>query len=136
MWGLEAPYNTRLRLVLYVPLDPTFCALLLIQHSCPCFNYYKVMLKFVNHIRKPFTKAIAILLTSIWYTDNNHSPTSSIVWYIQNPSRTELCFVIGFFQPFSIKSYVLAIPFSRVISFKSENIIMASFLEQPVLDLV
>ena len=30
--GLEAPYNTRLRLMLYGPLDPTLCALLLIQH--------------------------------------------------------------------------------------------------------
>ena len=38
--GLEAPYNTRLCLVLYGPLDPTLRALLLIQHSCPCFNYY------------------------------------------------------------------------------------------------
>ena len=38
-----APYNTRHRLVLYGPLDPTLCALLLIQHSCPCFNYYIIM---------------------------------------------------------------------------------------------
>ena len=37
VWGLEAPYNTRLHLVLY---GPTLCALLLSQHSCPCFNYY------------------------------------------------------------------------------------------------
>ena len=28
------------RRVLYGPLDPTLCALLIIQHSCPCFNYY------------------------------------------------------------------------------------------------
>ena len=38
VWGLEAPYNTRLRLMLYGPLDPTLCALLLIQHSCPCWS--------------------------------------------------------------------------------------------------
>ena len=29
VWGLEAPYNTWHRLVLYGPLDPTLCALLL-----------------------------------------------------------------------------------------------------------
>ena len=33
--SLEAPYNTRLRLMLYGPLDPTLCALLLIQQSTP-----------------------------------------------------------------------------------------------------
>ena len=34
MCGLEAPYNTRLCLMLHGPLDPiTLCALLLIQHA-------------------------------------------------------------------------------------------------------
>ena len=46
VWGLKAPYNTRLHLVLYGPLDPTLCALLLIQHSCSCFNY-------LHNITKP-----------------------------------------------------------------------------------
>ena len=50
VWGLEAPYNTWLRLVLYGPLDPTLCALLLIQHSCPCFN---IALTYCMHTYKP-----------------------------------------------------------------------------------
>ena len=33
----------QLRLVLYGPLDPTLCTLILIQHSCPCFNYHIIL---------------------------------------------------------------------------------------------
>ena len=37
--GSHGKYSTRLRLVLYLPLNPTPCAVISVHHSQRCFNY-------------------------------------------------------------------------------------------------
>ena len=79
MWGLEAPYNTWLRLVLYGPLDPTLCALLLMQHSCPCFNYYIQVCTSSSSwsLSNGFSITVFLSTTSQWASARNLSLLSS-----------------------------------------------------------